>query len=113
MTVRQFQWDRHVNSVGPISLGLGHNVISVGRLHKLGWTNFGNKLTESWSGILGGTNSLLSVGPKRYKKETGSLHCRLGGTDRSSRLDRNDTKGNREFATPSSVRPRSLLARLK
>ena len=39
--------------------------------------------------------------PKCYEKETESLHCKLGGTDRSSRLDRNVTKGNREFAIPS------------
>ena len=26
------------------------------------------------------------MGPKCYKKETESLHCNLGGTDRSSRL---------------------------
>ena len=43
------------------------------------------------------TDSLVSVESKRYEKETGSLHCRLGGTDRSSRLDLNVRKGNREF----------------
>ena len=41
---------------------------------------------ESWSGKLGGTNLLLSVRPKCYKRETESLHCNLGGTDRSLRL---------------------------
>ena len=40
-----------------------------------------------------------SVGRKPYEKETESLHCEIGGTDRSSRLDQNVTKGNREFAT--------------
>ena len=40
---------------------------------------------ESWSGKLGGTDSLISVRPKCYEKETESLHCNLGGTDRSSR----------------------------
>ena len=64
-------------------------------------TDFGNKQTESWSGKLGGTDSLISVGPKCYEGETESLHCNLGGTDRSSRLDPNVTKGNREFAIPS------------
>ena len=56
---------------------------------------------ESWSGKLGGTDLLFSVRPKCYKKETESLHCNLGGTDRSLRLDRNVTKGNREITTPS------------
>ena len=42
---------------------------------------------------------LFSVRPKRYKRETESLHCNLGGTDRSLRLDRNVTKGNREITT--------------
>ena len=36
--------------------------------------------------IFGGTDSLISVGPKRYERETESLHCNLDGTDRSSRL---------------------------
>ena len=45
--------------------------------------------------------SLISVRPNRYVKETESLHCELNGTDRSSRLDRNVTKGKREFAIPS------------
>ena len=54
-------------------------------------------LTESWSGKLDGTDSLISVRPKCYERETGSLHCELGGTDRSSRLDLNVRKGNREF----------------
>ena len=40
--------------------------------------------TESWSGKLGGTGSLISVRPKCYKKERESLHCNIGGTDRSS-----------------------------
>ena len=35
----------------------------------------------SWSGKLGGTDSLTSVRPKCYEKETMNLHCRLGGTD--------------------------------
>ena len=39
------------------------------------------------------------MGPKCYERDTESLHCNLGGIDRSSRLDRNVTKGNREFAT--------------
>ena len=45
--------------------------------------------------------SLLSVRPKHYERETESLHCELGGTDRSFQWDRNITKGNREFAVPS------------
>ena len=83
------------------------------RLLKLGWTDFGNKQTKSWSGKLGGTDSLISVGPKRYERETESLHCNLGGTDRSSRFDRNVTKGNRKITNPISVRPRSLSVRPK
>ena len=75
--------------------------------------------------------------PKRYERETGNLHCVLGGTDHSSQLDRNVTKGNKEFAlqsrwdrslisvgpkryegkqkdyNPISVRPRSLSVRPK
>ena len=43
----------------------------------------------------------LSVRPKSYEREIESLHCNLGGTGRSSWLDRNVTKGNREFAIPS------------
>ena len=49
-----------------------------------------------------------SVGPiahfgktETLHRETESLHCELGGTDRSFWLDRNVTKGNREFAIPS------------
>ena len=38
--------------------------------------------------------------PKCYERETKSLHCNLGGTDRSLRLDRNVTKGNREITIP-------------
>ena len=73
--------------MGPISLGLGHNVISVRPITQTSETNFGNSQTESWSGKLGGTDSLISVGPKRYERETESLHCNLGGTDHSSRFD--------------------------
>ena len=47
---------------------------------------------ESWSGKLGGTDLPFSVRPKCYKTETESLHCNLGGTDRSLRLDRNVMK---------------------
>ena len=64
-------------------------------------TNFSNRQTESWSGILGGIESLILVTPKRYERETESLHCELGGTDRSSRLDQNVMNGNGEFAIPS------------
>ena len=56
---------------------------------------------ESWSGKLGGTDLLFSVRPKCYKRETESLHCNLGGTDRSLRFDRNVTKGNKEITIPS------------
>ena len=84
--------------MGPISLGLGQNVISVRPITQTRWDDFGNKQIESWPGKLGGTDSLISVGPKRYEGETESLHCEFGGTDHSSRLDRNVTKGNREFA---------------
>ena len=90
-----------MNSVRPISLGLGHNVISVRPVTKLGRIDFCNRKTECWSGKLGGTGLLISVRPKHYERETESLHCKLGGTDRSSWLDRNVTKGNREFAIPS------------
>ena len=87
--------------MGPISLGLGHKLISVRPITQTRWTDFGNRLTESWSGKLGGTDSLISVGPKRYEREIESLHCNLGGTDRSSRFDRNVMKGNREITIPS------------
>ena len=50
-------------------------------MHKLGGTDFSNRYREDWLGKLGGTDSLTSVGPKRYEKEIGSLQCRLGGTD--------------------------------
>ena len=56
---------------------------------------------ESWSGKLGGTDMLILVRPKCYERETGSLHCNLGGTDRSSRWYRNVTKGNIEITIPS------------
>ena len=56
---------------------------------------------ESWLGKLSGTDLLFLVRPKCYKRETESLHCNLGGTDRSSQWDRNVTKGNREITTPS------------
>ena len=44
-------------------------------------TDSSKRHIESWSGKLGGTNSLTLVRLKCYEKETGSLHCRLGGTD--------------------------------
>ena len=50
------------------------------------------RFPESWSGKLGGTGSLFSVRPKCYERETESLHCNLGGTDRSLRFDRNVTR---------------------
>ena len=68
---------------------------------ELGGTDFGNRQTVSWSGKLGGTDSLISVRPKCSERETESLYCELGETDCSSQLDRNVTKGNREFAIPS------------
>ena len=71
------------------------------RSHELSGTDFCNVHIGSWSDKLSGTDSLISVRPNCYEKETGSLHCNLGGTDRSLRLDRNVTKGNREIATPS------------
>ena len=64
-------------------------------------TDFDNKLTRDWSSKLGGTDLLILVGPKCYKRETESLHCNLGGADRSSQLDRNVTKGNKEVSIPS------------
>ena len=36
VNIRLFWWDRHVNSVGPISLGLGHKVISVRPISVIG-----------------------------------------------------------------------------
>ena len=85
----------------PIRLGLGHNVISVRQITKLGETDLVISFPESWSGKLGGTDLLFSVRLKCYKRETESLHCNLGGTDHSSRLDQNVTKGNREITIPS------------
>ena len=52
----------------------------VGPTRQLGETNFGNRQTESWSGKLGGTDSLISVGPKCYEKEIERLQPHLGGT---------------------------------
>ena len=52
-------------SVGPIPLGLGHNVILVSRLHKFGGTDFGNKQTESWSSKLGGTE-IIATGNREF-----------------------------------------------
>ena len=36
---------------------------------------------ESWSGKLGGTDSLVSVRPKCYKRETERLQSHLGETE--------------------------------
>ena len=41
--------------------------------------------------------------PTCYKRETESLHCNLGGTDRSLRLDRNVTKGKQRVYIAISV----------
>ena len=68
---------------------------------QLGETDLVISFPESWSGKLGGTDLLFPVRPKCYKREIESLHCNLGGTDRSLRLERNVTKGNKEIATPS------------
>ena len=76
-------------------------MVRVRAKRNLGETDFGNGHTEGWSGKLGGTDLLILVRPKRYEKETESLHCKLSGTDRSSRLDRNVMKGNRETTIPS------------
>ena len=46
------------------------------------------------------TDSLISVGPKRYEKETKCLHCNLGGTDRSSRFDRETLRREIERLQP-------------
>ena len=68
------------------------------RLHKLGRTDFGNKLTRGlvrqtrWDRFahFGETEMLL-----------GETEMLLGGTDHSLRLDRNVTKGNKEITIPS------------
>ena len=87
--------------MGPISLGLGHNVISVRPITQTGETDFGNGLTRELLRQSWWDRFALSIGPKHYGREAESLHCNLGGTDRSSRLDRNVTKGNREITIPS------------
>ena len=43
--------------------------------------------------------------PKRYERETESLHCELDGTDRSSRLDQNVTKKKQRVCIANSVGP--------
>ena len=53
------------------------------------WDRFGNKLTRELVRQTRWDRSFISVRPKHYEEETESLHCELGGTDRSSRLDRN------------------------
>ena len=67
------------------------------------------------------TDSLFSVGPKRYEKEIESLVCNLGRTDysnsmgpiRSSRLDRNVMKGKQRVYIAISVRPIAHLGGTK
>ena len=48
---------------------------------ELGETDFINRQTESWLGKLDGTDSLVSVRPKCYKKEIGILQSHLGETE--------------------------------
>ena len=49
------------------------------------------------------------MGPKCYEREIESLHCNLGGTDRSSRWYRNVTKGKLIVYIAISVGPISHL----
>ena len=79
--------------MGLISLWFGHNVISVRPISVIGKHRVGQANSVGPIAHFGETES--------YKKETESLHCELGGTDRSSWLERNLTKGNIEFAIPS------------
>ena len=93
----QSRWDRSLTSVGPKRYEgkqRDYNPISVRPILVISFP-------ESWSGKLDGTDVLFSVRLKCYKSETESLHCNLGGTDRSFRLDRNVTKGNKEITIPS------------
>ena len=46
----------------------------MGPITQNGETDFGNRQTESWLGKLDGTDSLISVGPKRYEREIECLH---------------------------------------
>ena len=83
------RWDRYVNSVGPISLGLGHNVSSVRPITQTHWDLFGNN------------QNMELVRQTRLDQ-----FARLGGTKALQ-------KGNREFALQTqwdrsliSVRPK-------
>ena len=53
--------------MGPISLGLGHNVISVRPITQLGETDFGNRLTKELVRQSRWDRFALSVGPKHSK----------------------------------------------
>ena len=70
-------------------------IFSFGETEKLQKGNTEFTLQSRWDRFA------LSVRPKSYERETESLHCEIDGTDHSSRLDGNITKGNREFAIPS------------
>ena len=94
--------------MGPTCQLGGTNFIRVRASRNLGETDHMNSMRPisvigTWR--VGQANS---VGPiahfgetKTLEKGTESLHCELGGTDRSSRLDRDIMKGNREFVIPS------------
>ena len=93
-----------MNSVRPISVigkqrvGQANSVGPIAHFSETETLRKGNRefaLRTRWD------RSLILVRPKRYEKETKSLHCELGGNDRSFWLDQNVTKGNREFAIPS------------
>ena len=90
-----------MNSVRPISV-IGKQRVGqanlVGPVAHLGETETLQKGNREFALRTRWDQSLISVRPKCYEGETESLHCNVGGTNRSSRLDRNVTKGNREFA---------------
>ena len=56
---------------------------------------------------------LVSVEPKRYEKETDSLHYGLGETDSPISVRPKCYEGKHRVCNPISVRPRSLSVRPK
>ena len=113
VTVRHFGGTDMINSVGPMCQGQGKTSSRFDRLHKLGGTDFGNKLTRElvrqtrWDRFahLGETETL-----RRGNREF-ALQSRW---DRSLILvGLKRYKGKQRDYNPISVRPRSLSVRLK
>ena len=73
-----------MNSVRPISV-IGKQRVgqanSVGPIAHFGETETLRKGNREFALRTRWDRSLISVRPKRYERETESLHCELGGTD--------------------------------